>query len=382
MPTAGLHICHVSLLNPAIHSRIFFKMAQSQVRAGHRVTIIAQDPAAHPYERAGVHIIPLGVFGRLSWRRMLGIRTVEALARGVAADIYQIHTVELLPMAHRLKSALAGCKVIFDMHEDYVANILYADYYADYIRRFLARRVQAVLDAFPAWGDGLILAEDCFKGLVAFDPERLAIVRNKFQFPQSDDTPQPQGPGGLPFMLLTGTIAANWGVWESIALWEALNRRQPLGLVIAGHGQDRRLMAQVAQRVAQGGLQDRFRLAGGATYLPFETVVKYIQACTFGLALYAIKENIKDRIPTKFYEFMAHRKPLLFTPNPPWMALNAQYDFGVALQWPPSAAALEEIYQRCVLGDGAFYRRTLPDAAWQWESEAVAMLDLIAKIAH
>src|SRR5687768_1730874 len=112
MASGPLHICHLSLLNPAIHSRIFFKMALSQVQAGYRVSIIAQDPARAPYMREGVEIVPLGVFGRLSWRRLWSLGRMRRLAQGLAADVYQIHTVELLGLARKLKQRLPKAKVI------------------------------------------------------------------------------------------------------------------------------------------------------------------------------------------------------------------------------------------------------------------------------
>ncbi len=375
-----MHICHLSLLNPAVHSRIFFKMATAQVQEGYRVTIIAQDAASSPYMLEGVQIIPLGVFGRKNWRRIWAVSKIARLARRLAADIYQVHTVELLSMAQKLKERSPRTKVVYDMHEDYVANILYADYYGEASRKVLAARVKIIQDLFPKWGDGLILAEDCFEGLVAFDPDRTAIVRNKFQGATHAEVGHKIGPQGLPFMLLTGTIAENWGLWEAIELWKSLNGIQPLGLVIAGHSQDRELLRELGRRVKASGLEERFVLAGGETYLPFVEVEMYIRACTFGVALYRLQKNIKDRIPTKFYEFMAHRKPLLFTSNPKWDALNAQFDFGMSVVWPCDGNKLAQISADFLADRSPFYGQSIPPEAWSWESEKHAMLGLIQKL--
>ncbi len=378
----GLHICHLSLLNPAIHSRIFFKMARSQVRAGYRVTIVAQDSARVPYMREGVQIIPIGVFGRMSWRRIWAVFKIARIAERLAADIYQVHTVELLSTVQKIKQKLSRTKVIFDMHEDYVANILHADYYGEYSRKPLAQRVQRAQLDFAQWGDGLFLAEDCFQSLIPFDAERTAVVRNKYQAPEATSIEYKTGPAGLPFLLVTGTIAENWGIFKAVDLWAALNLARPLGLVIAGHGQDKAVLQELERRVLASGYGNRFLLVGGERYLPYEEVVKYIEACTFGLALYTLKENIKDRIPTKFYEFMAHQKPLLFTANPAWDAMNERYDFGMHMEWPLTPNALERIDAAFWAGSGSFYRKPMTQADWSWDSEATTMLALIQRITN
>jgi glycosyltransferase involved in cell wall biosynthesis len=428
MSSSAPHICHLSLLNPAIHSRIFFKMALSQVHAGYRVSIIAQDAAAHPYMREGVQIVPIGVFGRMSWRRRSSVGKVRRLAMSLQADIYQVHTVELLPMAHKLKRLLPGSRVLFDMHEDYIGNIRFGDYYGVWVKPMLLRRVGAILGDYPRWGDGLILAEDCFAGLVDFDADRTMVVRNKYKAPwavqgaatgtaatrlatlgaatadshQVENEPHPttvvgaKGAGeapvstssdlaamtlrGMPYILHSGTIAENWGIFKAVELWERLNRLQPIGLVVAGHGQDRELLAELSLRVASTGFQDRFLLAGGADYLPFEEVVKYIQGCTFGLALYAPKENIKDRIPTKFYEFMAHQKPLIFSENPAWDALNGRFPFGMSITWPLDQEAISKMEGIIQEGAIACCPQPVPEAVWSWDYEAQSMLQLISKL--
>lgn len=371
-----LHICHLSLLNPAIHSRIFYKMARTQVQAGHRVTVVAQDPAPAPYVQEGVAIVPLGRFGRLDWRRLFVQPRIARIARDLKADVYQVHTVELLPLAHRLKRKSDGAKVVYDMHEDYVANILHADYYGGLSRAALARRVRRVQDDFAGWGDGLILAEDCFAGLISFPPARTAIVRNKFQGEGLAQIAPKEGPSGLPYLLYTGTIAENWGIWRSVELWMQANRSAPVGLVVVGHTHDHALLAALRARVADAGLADRFLLVGGAEYVPHSELLGYVKGCLLGLGLYTLRPNIVGRIPTKFYEFMACGKPLAFTANAPWDALNAKHRFGVGLHWPLRDDEVARLLQDAAI-PGKIADPGLPPAAWSWETEAPVLLQLL-----
>jgi glycosyltransferase involved in cell wall biosynthesis len=351
------------------------------VRAGYRVSIIAQDAARKPYLRDGVQIIPTGMFGRLSWRRIWSAFKMERLARRLGADVYQVHTVELLGVAKKLKRRLPRCKVIYDVHEDYAANIQHADYYAERLRPHLIQRVREAQDDFCRWGDAVIYAEDCFRGIMNFDPDATVVVRNRYQAPRSQGSARValQHPA-LPMMLYTGTISENWGILRAIHLWAMLNRDRPVNLVVAGHAQDRRLLADLQLRIQESGFRDRFAMVGGEVYLPYEEVVAWIEACTFGVALYQLQENIRDRIPTKFYEYMALGKPLVFTQNPTWDSLNARFPFGSSLAWPlvdPSSGA--EVWDRLDVMMRAS-RRPIPGAVWSWEEEAPRMLALLRRL--
>ena len=354
-------------------------MALAQVEAGYEVSIIAQDAAKQPYMREGVKIIPIGVFGRLSFRRILSIWSISRKAKALKADVYQIHAVELLALGKQLKKQLPKAKIVWDMHEDYVANILYADYYSDGSRKQLAARVANLQQDFCKWGDGLVLAEECFHSVLDFPAERTAIVRNKFQLPTSAIAAE-NTQMAMPMMVCTGTIAEDWGVFRAIELWKALNKRQKVALVIAGHAQDGTILAKIEEAVAASGLGKQFLLLGGKEYLPFETIVQWIRSSTFGIALYDPKQNIKDRIPTKFYEFMAQNKPLVFSKNPAWDALNARLNFGLSVDWPLEDRDLDAIEAKLLHQDAIQSWEKIPKEEWSWEAEKAGMLDLLSKI--
>lgn len=370
-----LHICHISVLNPAIHSRIFFKMALAQAAAGYKVSIIAQDAASAPYMREGVTIIPIKSFGRLSFRRLFNRKKIRRLALALKADFYQLHTVELLGLGKQIKAYLPQAKIVWDMHEDYVANILYADYYAKYLQKILIKKVRKAQNDFCAWGDGLILAEECFEGLLDFPSSKTVIIRNKYQAPEKIIRQKAGGlPEGIPIMVYTGTIAENWGIFRVLELWEMLRKRRALGLIIAGHSQDTSLLENLDEYLL-GNLE--VLCIGGGDYVPYEEIVGCIQQGTVGLALYDLKENIKDRIPTKFYELMGNNKPVIFTSNPKWNALNDRLNFGLGIDWPPTEAQLDEIEKRFLTGAQT---SPIPTKEWSWETEKSELISFYQRI--
>ncbi|MCB9232561.1 MAG: glycosyltransferase [Bacteroidia bacterium] len=353
----------MTVLNPAVHSRIFFKEALTLKGAGFAVSIIGQSPDPMESSQKGVRIIPLKPFSRLSARRFFSVPwQILRLALRERARIYVLHTPELLWLTFWLK-LLNRAKIVYDVHEDYYLNIRHAGYYPAIFRSLLAPMVKLWERFWMPFLDGVVYAEACFD-LGKTARKKSVLAANKF----NSQVPAIILPN-VPRLLFSGTIAANWGIWEALELWKKLNASRMVDLTVAGHTHDKELLDKIQQFVAQNGLKARFRLLGGQEYLPHETLLQEIAGCTLGLAFYQLRENLRERIPTKFYEFMALQKPLLFTQNPPWNALNERLGFGKAISLPISEETVAEIGEILKNPTAYFYPKTIPPAEYSWQEE-------------
>lgn len=378
-------------MNPALHSRIFYKEALSQVAAGFKVTIIGRDKAATVWEKDGVTIVPLPAFSRLSFKRFTLRKKLFQLALAQKADVYQFHSPELIPVILKLKVQLPAAKFIYDVHEDYYKNILFGGYYPKLFAGMLARGVRKSELQIAKECSGIFLAESCFQSIFSGVATPRIEVLNKFRLPDGMKNLQPslqslspepvEGSKGpqteVPTLLFTGTIAENWGVFRAVDLWQKLNQLGPVKLMIAGHGQPEQIVSRLKEKVAATGLADKFTLIGGINYTPYEEIVKCIAACTAGLALYSLPENIRERIPTRFYEFMAFGKPVIFTQNQPWDDLNSKLKFGVSVHQPFTNAEVKNIYAR-LTGTLAFPTLQATESDFSWETESKKMIDFLA----
>ncbi|MEM6269271.1 MAG: hypothetical protein AAF998_07520 [Bacteroidota bacterium] len=376
-PISGMHICHLTVLNPARHSRIFFKAARSQVAAGYRVSIIGQDPAPRPYTFEGVQIIPTGRFGRLSWQRWRARRKVIRLAMQEKADVYQIHAPELLLPAQALGSAVPDCRLVYDMHEDYARNIRCGGYYPPAVSGRLADWVRQRELNFVGYGQGVIYAERCYTGLLPFPEDASVVVENKYQAPSGIATVPDFGDSARPLLLYTGTIAESWGVLEAIAFWRDMNTHLPCRLAVVGHTHDRDLLTKIRDQVQDS---PQFLLVGGSEYVPYERVIGWIQKADAGLALYRLRENIRDRLPTKFYELLAHGKPVIYSQNPAWQEFFADAGQGMALPLPWQSADVVQIADQFKHYLSAPSPAIPPDEKWSWESEAFKLIQFLGKL--
>lgn len=319
-------LCHISLLNPALHTRIFYKHALSAQKLGYDVSIIAQDKATEPYTLEGIQILPIGPFDRLSLTRWQVQAQILRKALAIQADIYVLHTPELLDLGHKLKTRL-GASVMYDVHEDYAFTLQHARHYPAGIRGLMAAWVRRKEQKAIRWLDGVFYAEQLYDNILQARPEQKLVLENTFSPRALQQAPAVEIPA-VPYLLYTGTIAEGWGIWEAIKRWEQWNQIEPMHLVVAGHSQFPGLVRQIGQRVQRNGLSDRFQLIGGTSYVPYPDIVQLIQHCHAGLGLYQLLPHLIGKIPTKFFEFLAANKPLIFTPEPHWNAFNAQHQLG------------------------------------------------------
>ncbi|MCS7074700.1 MAG: glycosyltransferase, partial [Bacteroidia bacterium] len=328
-------ICHLTVLNPVLHTRIFSKEARSQQRAGFCVSIIGRGTENQPFQQDNIRCVPIPIVHRTSIQRWFSSLVILKLALQEKANIYQIHTPELLPVSRLLK-AWTKAKIIYDVHEDYALNVSYGEHYPKFLRRILAKAIQSLEQWASTWLDGVIYAEPCFVNRLQV--KNWFLAPNLFQPPPSWKQPSTQ-PNPCLTLAFTGTLAPDWGLWKVIAIWEILNHQQPVQLNIAGYCQNECWYEKLVTTIKSSPFCERVTIIGGLTYVPHEEILNVIAKSDAVLAPYQVTPAIRERIPTKFYEAMALQKPVFFSENPVWESLNEKWNFGNMISYNPEIAA-------------------------------------------
>jgi glycosyltransferase involved in cell wall biosynthesis len=323
------------------------------------VTVIAQGEGLPQVDDWGIKLMPTGTFGRMSRRRWLASLWLIALARQQAADAYIVHSPELLLTGYWLKR-LTGARILYDVHEDFAANLRHGAHWPAWLRRLLARLARAWERwAVRHWVDGVCYAEACYVNQLHARPGQSLLLENAFMPPAEPST---VAVPSRPYLLYSGTIAEAWGLWEALDLWEAWQQHVPIDLVIAGHTHHPALLAQLHRRVQASGYAERFVLFGGEQYLPYADMMALMQGCEGCLALYHDLPQIRNKMPTKFFEAMACGKPLIFTPQPAWLARNQTTPLGFPWQPGDEVGRLTEALPHWQAPD-------LPRSTYVWTSQ-------------
>lgn len=362
MPSGSLHIVHLSVLNPVRHTRIFGKLARTQVKLGYRVSILAQGEVGE-LESKSVELIPTGIFGRMSRRRWLAPFWLMPKAAELKADAYVIHTPELLWRASWLKRK-TGAAILYDVHENYALNIRHGAHWPTGVRRLMSRAFSFWENRMVhRWVDGVSFAERVYAGQLGWEGSNWVVLENRAQKDEViSDVSLPQ----QPYLLYCGTLAEAWGLFESIDLWEKWYPISPIQLVIAGHSQQMELLRRLHGRIRQSPYSEEVTLIGGEDYVPHQDITRLIDHCEAGLALYHDLPQIRGKIPTRFFEFMQAGRPLIFSDQPAWKQLNEQSPFGFPYV---EDMAPEDLIERI----RNWQSPQLSPADYAWESQVSAM---------
>ncbi|MEM6265588.1 MAG: glycosyltransferase [Bacteroidota bacterium] len=363
-----MRILHLTVLNPLTHTRIYHKLAISQANAGHEVHIAGQGKPAESLPSSQLFFHSTGTFYRLSLRRVLISFRLAQVIRRVKPVVIYVHTPELLLLgkwAHRKHR----CQVIYDVHEDYFATIKGAEYYPAWIRHPLAKVIRTLEHRARNWLSGVQYAENCYDNILDISPKKYRVVRNTF----SNRMLEKQADLQIledDYLLLTGTLHDDWGLSATLDLWKELRKYLPLKLVVAGFAPQPESLSPVY------GLQqtypDEVFLYGGKTYLPYEHIIHLIQNCWAGTAFYHPFPHLQEKVPTKFYEFMAMRRPLLFTPFPYWVGINEGDKIGLALS--------EDLSPDKIIESLTEWKPTAEQEDFGWKIDEQRMLELLEKV--
>lgn len=117
------NVCHLTSTHKSHDQRILLKECVSLSQHGYDVSLVAQG-SSERFEK--VNIIGTGEEkGSAFYRLIVRPSKVYKIAKSLDADIYQIHDMELLPYAKKLKRR--GKTVVFDCHEDYASRFADSD---------------------------------------------------------------------------------------------------------------------------------------------------------------------------------------------------------------------------------------------------------------
>lgn len=319
-------IVHISSVHVASDTRILHRECRSLAAAGHSVTLVVagEQPGNMKSTIDGVNIvwIPVRVKGRI--QRML--RTAQAVtdyAAGLQADLYHLHDPELLLWAHRLRAK--GRPVVFDMHE-YLPGAIMDKPWIPVPLRPLVRFASETTQRFLLTGMPVIFAEDSYPKHYPWVPQWV-IVRN---FPSVEQIAKYVEDPAEGFRI--GYLGGVTAVRGSATMIRAVHLLQQEGVDASfeciGHaGAAHR--EELEQLIASLGVRN-VTLHGR---LQQSEALPILARCRVGLAILRDRPNYRESYPTKMFEYMALKMPVIVSDFPLYRSIVDKYGCGFCV--PP-----------------------------------------------
>lgn len=359
-----------SVLKPVDDTRMFEKFAFSLAGTGKvEIHVLGFKPGGPiPGTATDIHLHPLFSFTRLSWKRLFAPWRYFNFLIKVKPELVIVNTHELL-IVSILNQILFGSKTVYDVRENYFRNILFTNSFPMLIKPFLAAWVRSKEIMTRPWISHYFLAEVHYEKEFWFARGKSTVIQNKYQ-PMDVLQQKRRHREGLRF-LFSGTIAHSTGIFESIRLVEALyNVDDRVTLAIAGYCAKNNTLRRIKSLIAS---RPYIRIIGGDELVPHQKIADEINRANFGLMCYPANESTKNTLPTKLFEYIGHRLPILLHDNEPWRLTCEKYEAAVIVNYyqfdPPTL--LQKLKQ------ARFYPEDLDYSEIYWESEATKLTNRI-----
>jgi hypothetical protein len=322
-------VVFASVLKPVDDTRMFEKMAQSLASTGKFEIHIIGYPSRLEPALANVFIHPLEPFKRISFRRLWA--PVEVLKKiwQIKPDVIVINTHELLGAAVTLR-LLTGCKVCYDVQENYFRNILHTKIFPAYLRPFIASYVRAKEISFSPLINHFILAEQGYENEIWFTGRKKTILENKVKkiqhhFPKKSDD------DGFIHLLFSGTLAETTGVFEGIQLAKELYKENnKIRLTIIGYCALEAVLEKIKAAIQSAPY---IELLGGNELVPHSFILQQIIQSDFGIISYPPNPSTENALPTKLFEYLGAHLPILLADYKPWVDRCAPYAAAIVVRY-------------------------------------------------
>ena len=358
-----------SLLKPVDDSRMFEKFGVT-LASGYEVHVIGQR-TENPVAATSVKQHPLPVMHRLSLRRLLVPFRILGLILDIKPALLIVTTPELLAIALCARMFTGTC-VVYDVQENYAQNILHGSAWPAMLRPLFAVGVRTVEYASRLFVRHYILAEAEYADL-RFARSCATLIENKViqDTAQHHSTSHPVNRNGTLHLVFSGTLADTTGVWDAINVARQLSQAgQQLKLTIIGYATKTLLQQQLRDCARDHTF---IALIGIDKLVPHREILSTISHADFGVVSYPPNRSTWQSLPTKVFEYLGYRLPMLLIDNPKWIRYCEPYSAAVVFSRDASKRDISALREQ--MHTQTFY--TAPPLDVYWSTEAPRLLACI-----
>lgn len=357
-----------SVLKPVDDVRAYWKLSQSIAKTNKYEVNIIGNATKKAFHHENIITHPHELL-RTEWIKRIFIREkILWKILHIKPKLLIITTPELLNVA-LLSRMLTGCRIIYDVQENYYLNGTRINpTFPKVIYGLIVRLKELLTRPFIAeyW-----LAEACYERQLNFVSEKHTIVENKaFGQPiKSDKIDQLN-------ILFSGTISSYAGVEKAVDFYKVLiKKKADSKLNIIGQVHDLKLKEKLESEARNlPGLQLNISL----NPIPYSEILTAIQESNLGIIGYTPTSVNREKTPTKLYEYSRYKLPYLVQADTHWSKIGEHLGGAIAVDFNELNVA--EILKNLSNSNSLFTNEYPHDATWEKESEKITTsLDRLTK---
>ena len=246
------------------------------------------------------------------------------------ADVFHFHDPELIFVGALLK-LLTRKKVFYDVHENVPKQILNKEWIKPWLRKLLSGVYRLGERMTLPFIDKIIIAEDSYWDNYANFKEKVVAVKNYPLLSYSKTAPLDEAKGNGPVRLIyVGRLSKIRGIMEILeALLILVNEKKHDNLVldVIGTGSDE-LLKEITTFIDTHELGRLVNLHG---QMPHDEVYSYLYKSNIGLAILHPDPNYVESLPTKMFEYMSTKLPVIASDFPLWAGILKNSKCGITV---------------------------------------------------
>lgn len=360
-----IKIIIASLLKPIDDTRAFEKIGRSLAQTNkYDVNIIGFESKKTRSEK-NISFWPIYSQNRKHLRRLFAPLRLLKICHKVKPQVLIVNTPELLLVSY-VNKIIFGTKIIYDIMENYEMNLAYDTIYPKWQKPILHLYLRLVQGLSRYFVSHYFLAERIYAEQLTFIKKgKCTIIENKAIVDRTHlqaRANNSQINRKERSFIISGTLGKTYGTLAGIQFFKAISSYLPNStLHIIGYSADsayKRLLIDKCNSLKN------IRLTIANHPIEHELILEAIQQADIGILPYAINDNVKNRIPTKFYEYAALQLPFLIPENEPWLKFITKYNAGITVNF--NQGVNYELAQKII--NTTFYNaENLSDIYWNIE---------------
>lgn len=314
-------VCHVISGYFRNDARVFMRQCKSLHNHGFDVSILTND--GNPDEVLdGIRVVDCGKPWSRSKTLLMAKQQFLDKALEIDADIYQLHSPELLPLGLALKKI--GKKVIYDAHEDMPRHLLEKEWLPLFTRKLISTIFEKYMLSTLGQYDEIVSPHSHVvagfqtllgKGILIAN---FPLITAKSEFDEDDYTVRQS------ILCYSGTVYSYSNQEEIV---DALSRVGNVQYRIAGYIDDSH-----AEKLKGMPAGYKIDILGR---LSRPDLQKFYHSARVGLVIYDYKLNLGDRLGSygtnKIFEYMEAGLPFICTDYVLWKDITDRYDCGICV---------------------------------------------------
>ena len=360
-----------SLLKPVDDTRMFEKLGFSLAQTNkYEINIIGFSIKKNIFH-SNVRTFPVFRFNRTGFSRLLQPLKYLGLLFKVKPKVIIVNSIDLL-LVTLFYSSITRTIFIYDVQENYYRNIMHNSLLPFPVKNKIAWLVRLNEYICHPFIHHYLVAEKGYLDEMPFIRKKGILLRNLYVDHFKSSAKKTKSNNKIR-ILYSGTIADVYGIFQTIHFIDQFHRQYPeIEMTIIGYCAHQTTLKKI--RVLLADLPF-IRLTGGDQLIPHEQIIEAIRNSDFGIINYELNPATINCFPTRIYEYMGNRLPVLIQPYPPWSDFCLQHDAGIEVDFdsPDYDALILEMKNK------KFYSHGIPDEIF-WKEDEPRLLDLFDKI--